>query len=213
MADSAPVAAADPSPRAPVAAPPRWRGIDELAGLVGAYCWLEHRIFTVSGSWATGPSDAEPALRVWCAAVSRRHGALAQRWAERLPLRAGVDRASLVKAPSGPLDGLLGALADEPAARAGITALVTTLLPRLVDTYTTHLREASPVSEAPVMEVLAEAGRAVTAEIRDGAHLLAPRPGDVPLEGSDASARLSLVVAALEQAFVAAGVFPAGHAS
>ena len=38
--------------------PPRGRGagIDELAGLVGAYCWVENRIFEVSGAWATdGP--------------------------------------------------------------------------------------------------------------------------------------------------------------
>ncbi len=35
------------------AGPRAWRGIDELAGLVGAYCWVENRIFEVSGAWAT----------------------------------------------------------------------------------------------------------------------------------------------------------------
>ena len=32
-----------------------WRGIDELAGLVGAYSWVENRIFGLSGAWASGP--------------------------------------------------------------------------------------------------------------------------------------------------------------
>ena len=57
-----------PGPRA-------WRGIDELAGLVGVYCWVEERIFEISGAWASGvgpgtmrtPMAAlDPALRVWC---------------------------------------------------------------------------------------------------------------------------------------------------
>ena len=80
-----------------------WRTIDELAALVGAYCWIEHRIFEVTGAWATGsrPADDDVAeLRVWAAATSRRHGTLAGRWAERLPVRAGVDAAALVEAPA-----------------------------------------------------------------------------------------------------------------
>ncbi len=89
-----------------------WRGIDELAGLVGAYCWVENRIFEISGAWASRAShDAaevlDPALRVWCAGVSARHGALALRWTERLPVRAGVDPRALVTAPAGPLAGTM----------------------------------------------------------------------------------------------------------
>jgi len=41
-----------------------WRTIDELGALVGAYCWLEHRIFEVTGAWATGPIDEGAELRV-----------------------------------------------------------------------------------------------------------------------------------------------------
>ncbi len=193
--------------------PEGWRQIDDLGRLVGAYCWLEHRIFAVTGSWATGDHALDPALRVWCAAVSRRHAALAGCWEERLPVRAGVDRTGLVVAPGGPLDGLLGALADEPEARAGVAALVATVLPRLLAAYDDHLTGASPVCEAPVMEVLTIAQRALGAEIRDGQDLLAPRPGDGPIGSSGRSARLSAAAAAFEQAFDAAGGFPAGHTS
>src|SRR5580700_1137743 len=141
-----------------------WRGIDELAGLVGAYCWVENRIFEVSGSWATEGGDEpdggdpdgglEPALRVWCAGVSRRHGLLAARWAERLPVRAGVDGAALVTAPAGPLAGALGAMAATPEARAGVETLVQSVFPRLRAIYGLHRRTASPVSEGSVLEAL-----------------------------------------------------------
>ncbi len=76
-----------------------WRGIDELAGLVGAYCWVEHRLFEVTGAWASVPEaggasidSADAELRVWCAATAQRHGALAGRWAERFSCSAGSTR-------------------------------------------------------------------------------------------------------------------------
>ena len=108
-------------------APRAWRGIDELAELIGAYCWVENRIFELSGAWATGASTSPggglpPALRVWCAGLSRRHGLLAACWAERLPVRAGVDRAALVCAPPGPLAGALdgaGRRTRRPGRRGG----------------------------------------------------------------------------------------------
>ena len=59
---------------------------------------------------------------VWCAGVSRRHGLLAARWAERLPVRAGVDAAALVTAPAGPLAEALDALAAATGRRGPVSA-------------------------------------------------------------------------------------------
>ena len=155
-----------------------WRGIDELAGLVGAYCWVENRIFELSGAWASDQEGGlEPALRVWCAGVSRRHGVLAARWAERLPVRAGVDRAALVAAPAGPLAGALGAMAATPDARVGAGTLVQTALPRLRALYTLHRRTVSPVSEGSVQEVLTAAVQDLSDEISSGRALLQGVPG------------------------------------
>jgi hypothetical protein len=150
-----------------------WRGIGELASLVGAYAWVEHRIFQLTGAWASAPDrDAgaatEPALRVWCAAVSRHHGELAGRWAARLPTRAGVDPAALVAAPAGPLAGVLDALAAEPDLRAAVAAVVGAVLPRLDRAYLAHLASAPPVCEAPVIDVLAAAHHLLRGEIQDG---------------------------------------------
>jgi hypothetical protein len=154
-----------------------WRGIDALAELVGAYCWVEKRIFEVSGAWATGTEDGpdgrlQPALRVWCAGVSRRHGVLAARWAERLPVRAGVDRAALVRPPSGPLAEAFAALDAAPDHRAGAAVLIGTVLPGLQAFYDAHRQTPNPVTEASVLQVLAGAHRELAEEIRGGRALL-----------------------------------------
>jgi hypothetical protein len=164
-------------PEPAVAGGDTWRTIDELAALVGAYCWIEQRIFEVTGAWATGPGPVEShaaELRVWSAATSRRHGNLAGRWAERLPSRAGVESASLVTAPAAPKGlaesfGELGAMTD---LTVGVAALVETVLPWVSGVYAAHLAVAAAVSEAPVMEVLVGARREASAEIRGGRTLL-----------------------------------------
>ncbi len=153
-----------------------WRTIEELAALVGAYTWLERRLFELTGGWAAGGADhdgpeaAAAECRVWCAAASRRHGALAGRWAERLPVRAGVDATSLVVPPDGPLAPSLEELAVAEAL-PGFGLLVGTVLPWLGGVYTAHLERASPVSEAPVMEILVEGRYAVAGELRSGQSL------------------------------------------
>jgi hypothetical protein len=133
--------------------------------------------------------------------VSRRHGELATSWAARLPVRAGVETAALVVAPAASLSVALDALATEPDAGARVVALAGAVLPLLRDTYAAHLRAASPVSEGPVMEVLARAQRELAGDIRTGDILIAGlAPGRVPAANYGA---------AFEQAFDAAGVFPA----
>jgi len=184
----------------------RWRTIDELAALVGAYCWLEHRIFEVTGAWATGPGpvdEDEAELRVWSAATSRRHGALAGRWAERLPVRAGVESAALVAAPAEP-KGLAEAFEELGATkelRAGVSALTETVLPWVGGVYGSHLAVAIPVSEASVMEVLVAARREGSAEIRGGRTLMG-RPAEArkpSRHGADV----------IKRAFAPKGVSPA----
>lgn len=183
-----------------------WRTIDELASLVGAYCWLEERLFEVTGEWATGPGaeGAEAAeLRLWSAATSRRHGALAGRWAERLPVRASVHQADLVVAPSEPT-GLAKALEELAATKelaVGVSALVETVLPWVGGVYGSHLAVATPVNEGSVMEVLVEARREGSAEIRSGATLLA----GMQVEGTP-SGHLGQT---FERAFAVSSVFPA----
>ncbi len=165
----------------PEVATATWRDIDQLAALVGAYCWAEKQIFEVAGAWATGADNArdgglQPELRVWCASVSRRHGLLAACWAERLPVRAGVERTGLVTPPQGSLAEAFDAVAAAPDARAGVVALVETALPRLQAVYNAHRQTPNPVSEASVLQVLASAHRDLAVEIAGGRALLKGSP-------------------------------------
>jgi hypothetical protein len=197
---------AEPVGEGVAAASGPWRGIDDLAALVGAYCWLEHRLFELTGRWAaeTGDRDGSEAVdaecRVWCAASSRRHGALAGRWAERLPVRAGVDASALVRAPEGPLGPALGELAATGAI-GGIGLLIETVLPWVGGLYASHLSRASPVSEAPVIEVLVEARRAAAGEVQGGRPLLQRLPS-----GAQPSRH---VRKSFERALAHAGILPA----
>jgi hypothetical protein len=190
----------------------KWRTIDALAELVGRYCWLENRIFEISGDWASAPvtesgpdEELPPPLRVWCAGVSRRHGLLAGRWAERLPVRAGVDAAALVAPPPGPLQGALMALEAGADHHARVAVLAQAVLPCLQAVYAAHERTATPVNEGPVLEVLVAARRTAAAEIGGGRMLL-----ETSARGLTRDAELGPEI---ERAFAETGVLPAVRTS
>ncbi len=184
-----------------------WRGIDALAALVGHYGWLEWRIFELTGDWAARPGgDAE--LQVWCAAVARRHGDLSTRWAERLPVRAGVDAGALVRAPAPEVATALDRLGDLADAAEALGVLVATVLPWLAGIYGAHLETASPVREAPVAEVLVESRRNALGETWSGRSVVR-NLGDRAAR----AARAEDLVTDFEQAFNNSYVFPAVPAS
>jgi hypothetical protein len=184
-----------------------WRGIDALAELVGYYAWLEWRLFELTGHWAARPSG-EAELQVWCAAVARRHGDLATRWAERLPVRAGVDAGALVRPPSTELAEVLERLSGLAEAGAGLGVLVTAVLPWLGTVYGAHLETVSPVREASVAEVLVDSRRNALGEARSGRSVVR-NLGD----GAAREARATDLVTDFEQVFEKIYVFPAVPAS
>jgi hypothetical protein len=181
-----------------------------LAAVVGHYAWAEHRIFELAGAWAAAPGPGpDPEVRVWCAAASRRHGELAARWRERLPVRAGVDPAALVTPPEGRLAEVLDTLASEADPLLGPAGLVLVVLPTMAEAYAGDLASATPVAEAPVMEVLVGAHRVCGAEIRSGKGLLA-RVGAPPRGAGEATGGGLPLIRHLEQMFGNLGdVFPA----
>ena len=199
----------------PVAPAPPWRGIDELARLVGAWCWTEQRVFEITGAWGSTvrPGDdagerlgsGVPSLTLWCAAAARRHGDLARAWADRLPVRAGVDRAALVTPPAAALAADLDTLGALPVGLEGFAVLVEAVLPGLRRVYADHLATASPVSEGPVIELLVGAGTVLAGEISDAGRLLAARWSG----GHGAGPVVPALVAAFERSLGPGGVFPA----
>jgi hypothetical protein len=196
-----------------VAGPSFWT-IEELAARCGHYCWLERRLFEVTGRRASAPTSGEPTaaeaeIRLCLSVLSARHAALAEAWHERLPVRAGVDRAALIAPPPGPFPealDVLGAAADLAGVLGG---LVEQVLPRLVDSYDRHLDRASAVGEGPVRAVLERAGLDGGREIEQGRALL-QRVTDNPAEAENVAEFSAQLQHLLEGA---TGVFPSARAS
>ncbi len=134
--------------------PAGFRTIGQLAERCGHYCWLENRLFTLTGLWAGAPDDAansatdagpgssagSPAalaaeVRVVCSEMSSWHGFAAAAWWDRLPVRAGVEADALVVAPAGPFGEVLDLLAAEGDLVGAFGGLVGQVLPALLAAY------------------------------------------------------------------------------
>jgi hypothetical protein len=114
-----------------------------------------------------------------------------------------VESASLVTAPAAPekLAEAFGELEATKEVALGVSILVERVLPWVGGLYGSHLAGATPVSEASVMEVLAEARREGLTEIRGGRTLLGRFP-----EAGTPSRHLG---EAVKRAFAVPGVSPA----
>lgn len=179
---------------------PSWWGIDELARWVGAACWAEHRVFEMTGRWASGAGD--PELRVYFSAVSAHRAALMAQWRDRLPVRAGVDVGALVAAPDPAAADAAFLLEgqDEPLLQLG--GLVTVVLPRLLSAYAARLTRATPVSEGPVIAVLRQVGWSGGRELAQGRALQEDRldPGRAGAAGPAGAEKVAEFCGRLERA-------------
>jgi hypothetical protein len=172
------------------AGPPPERSALELgqaAELLGAYCFVERRLFELTGAWSV--EVGRPGVAVQLDAVSQQHAWHAELWAERLPVLAGVEPASLIR----PLGAALGPLLDSLAACESdverLAGLYRCVLPRLLASYGGHLRRAVPVTDAPTIRAL----RLVRAD-----ELAAWQVGEAQLEGLiDTAAAAELAAATL----------------
>lgn len=136
--------------------------LHQAATLVGAYRWIEERLFALTGRWS-GQAAMTPPTQVLLFEASRQHGWHAELWAARLPLVAGIDAGALIR-PAGPtLAPLLAALEGETSPARRLAGLHRVVLPRLATTYRRHLDRVVPVADRPVARVL----RLVLADLDD----------------------------------------------
>ena len=157
------------------AATTTWRGIDELAEVVGGYCWVEKRIFEVAGAWATGARRPAVSSRRCGSGVPACPVATAS-WRPAGPSGSRCERAWTGRRwwcrPTGRWPRPSTWWPPPPTPRHGVAALVETVLPRLLAVYEAHRQAPNPVSEASVLEVLAGAHRDLADEISRGRALL-----------------------------------------
>jgi len=133
---------------------------EEHARVVGAYQWVERRLFEILGAWVRSEPVVE--ARLLFDVHSAHHGWHAELWAQRLPVLDGLDPATLTLPPSVEVDRLLVAVAGGPPAAgpAGggtllrLVGLARVVLPRLVAGYGLHLRRATLTTDGPVARAL-----------------------------------------------------------
>ncbi len=124
----------------------------DAARILGAYQWVEQRLFEVLGEWVA--LEADPVARLLFDSASQQHGWHAELFAEHLPRLDHMDPALLVVPPSAEVDGLLLGLGEAGGTLHRLVALGRVLLPRLVAGYSHHLGGAVPVTDAPVIRAL-----------------------------------------------------------
>jgi hypothetical protein len=164
---------------------------EDSARRVGAYRFVEHRLFEVTGAWAVAGRDA--AMSVHASEMSLQHAWHAELWEARLPAVAWADHAALTTAPAA-VTAVLDALAELIDPVSGLAGLYRVVLPRLVATYEEHAARAVPVTDGPVIRALTLIRRDEADQLVAGRELLeslagspdARRRGDEAAEALDA---------------------------
>jgi len=160
-----------PAPTGTLAVP-----LEAQARMVGAYQWVERRLFEVLGAW--GSAEVVPEVQVLFDVYSQQHAWHAQLFGERLPVLDAMDSAALVVSPSTGVERMLselsggarpgggpaitGRLMGEGSPGSGgsggtllrLVGLARAVLPRLVTGYVLHLRRVAPVADAALARSL-----------------------------------------------------------
>jgi len=122
--------------------------LHQAAGLLGAYCAIERRLFQLTGLFSTEP-EMLPEARVYLDLLSAQHAWHAELWADRLPIVSGLDAQALVVLPP-PLEEVFESVAAGGQV-GGLAGLFRVVIPRLITSYVHHQAQASVASEAPTL--------------------------------------------------------------
>jgi hypothetical protein len=142
------------------------------ARIVGAYQWIERRLFEVLGSWVASESVAE--AQIMFDIYSQQHAWHAELFAGCLPALDSIDPNSLTVPPSAEIDRMLLSLAGGTVVDSGASAenhnlgsgapaggtllrlvgVGRVVLARTVAGYALHLRRAATVSQASLRRCL-----------------------------------------------------------
>ncbi len=129
--------------------------LEEGARRLGSYRWMESRLFEALGAWAATVPElhVKPVLAVH----AREHAWHADLWLERLPGVEHLGPDGLTAPASDPEAAFASALLEPDAPDRTIEKLVgayRVLLPRMVTSYSEHLRASSEIADGPVIRAL-----------------------------------------------------------
>jgi hypothetical protein len=174
----------------------------DTAGNLGAWRWLDQRLFEVAGGWV--PTVPEPAAKVWLAEVARHHAWRAEQWADRFPVLRELDLVAATAAPpdwSAAVETLVGP--PEPADTVEkLAGLVRVVLPRLLVAHERVLRRLSPVADGALLRTMRMVVADELDDWRSGEAVLQPlvRDAGAARRAADAQARVEVALLAGVQA-------------
>jgi hypothetical protein len=142
---------------------------------LGAWCWLERRLFEVVGGWAaTTPEDE---VKVHLATVCHHHAWRAELFERLLPNAYAGPRDALTRPPD---DGdVVERMATLETTVERLAGLYRVIVPRALASYRSYLEDRSPATDGPVIRTV----RIITTDVRDdwalGEALLQARLGGI----------------------------------
>ena len=147
--------------------------VEETARRVGAYKWVEMRLFEALGGWvATVPElDVKLKLGTHC----YHHAWHSELWHKRLPELREMNPERLTAPANDAVVAWLDATAAPEGPEETIEKLVgvyRVLIPRIIAAYTFHLNNTSTITDAPTIRSLRFALTDEMEDWRDGEMLL-----------------------------------------
>ena len=144
--------------------------LEDSARLAGGHCWVERRLFEITGGWVT--STPEPEVKLMLDRHSQHHAWRAEQWWDRLPVLDDVDRDALVAPPGPSVAAVVSALADVPPTVPRLAGLFRVALARVHVSYRNHRALAGPVADASVLRTLDIVGPDVIGDWTEGEAVL-----------------------------------------
>jgi hypothetical protein len=175
--------------------------VEETAGRVGQYKWIEMRLFEALGGWvATVPElDVKMRLGTHC----YKHAWHSELWHKRLPELREMNPDRLTKPANDAVVRFMDALTEPEAPEQTIEKLVgvyRVLIPHKIAAYTFHLNNTSTITDAPTIRSLKLVLNDEFEDWRDGEMLI-----ESLLETDEDVRRASQHQARLESILVLAG--------
>ena len=140
--------------------------LEDSARLSGGHCWVERRLFEITGGWVR--SMPEPEAKLMLDRHSQHHAWRARQWWDRLPVLDDVDREALVAPPAPAVAALMDALAGLGVTVPRLAGLYRVALGRVHVSYRAHGRLAGPVADGSVLRTLDIVGRDVIRDWTEG---------------------------------------------
>jgi len=175
--------------------------VEETARRVGAYKWVEMRLFEALGGWvATVPElDVKTRLGTHC----YKHAWHAELWHKRLPELREMNPDRLTLPANEHVERFMSAITEPEEPRQTIEKLVgvyRVLIPHKIAAYTYHLNNTSTITDAPTIRSLRLVLNDELDDWRDGEMLLQSL-----IETEDEVDRAASRHAALEKIMLRAG--------